>query len=160
MTIPLDLPFEPLKQVALELENLATAEAGHVDVIAMRAALIKMLLSLQVHEVEFVHEAVALEKIQSSIDGHAVNLGIKSPRFAEYLDGVEMLLGSLDHAEDSAALAGHAQAARHQYGLQAPGRLGLRKWHRNVETQLQLYDGSRSVKSRKNARPFQNPGGR
>src|SRR5438477_12622732 len=53
--LALNLAFEPVEEVAFELRNFATAQTGHVDVIAMRAAFVEMLLALHVHEVEFVN---------------------------------------------------------------------------------------------------------
>jgi hypothetical protein len=126
LTITLDLAFEPFEQIALEFGDLATSKASHVDVVALRAALVIMLFSLHVHEIEFIDQAMPLEQTQGAIDGHAVNVRIEPPSVAQDLAGVEMLFGGLDHAQDGAALPGHAQAARHEFCLQASRSLGLR----------------------------------
>jgi len=51
----LNLALQPVEQVAFEFCDLSAAQAGHVDVVPLRPALIEMLLSLHVHEVEFIH---------------------------------------------------------------------------------------------------------
>lgn len=53
--LALDLALQPIEKIALELRNFPAAQAGHVDVIAMRTAFVEMLLALHMHEVEFVN---------------------------------------------------------------------------------------------------------
>jgi hypothetical protein len=60
LTLALDLPFEPLEQIAFEFCDFAAAQARHMNVVTLRAALIKVLLALHVHQVEFVNQAVPL----------------------------------------------------------------------------------------------------
>src|SRR5437762_85529 len=71
----LDLPFQPVEEVAFELRNSSAAQAGHVDVIAMRAAFVEMLLALHVHEVEFVYQSVALEQFERAINRDPIDAG-------------------------------------------------------------------------------------
>jgi hypothetical protein len=138
----LNLPFEAVEKIAFEFSDLAATKAGHVDVVALRAAFVKMFLSLHVHEIEFVDQAVALQQSEGAIYGDAVDLGIELAGLAQDLAGIEMLFGGFDDAEDGATLMGHAQAARHQFSLEPSGSFGLRKWHIRlplvVENQLQL----------------------
>jgi hypothetical protein len=47
--VALDLAFESIEKVALEFGNPAAAQASHVNVIALRAPLVIMFLSVQVH---------------------------------------------------------------------------------------------------------------
>src|SRR5438270_4680665 len=54
LTLALDLTFEPLEQIAFEFCNFAAAQACHMNVISLRATLIKVLLTLHVHQVEFI----------------------------------------------------------------------------------------------------------
>jgi hypothetical protein len=49
--VPLDLAFQTVEQIAFKLRDLPATQAGHVDVVALRSALIVMLLSLQMHEI-------------------------------------------------------------------------------------------------------------
>ena len=53
--VALNLSFQAVEQVAFKLGDLAATKAGHVNMIALRTALVKVLLALQVHEVQFVH---------------------------------------------------------------------------------------------------------
>ena len=68
-----------------------------MDVIALRTTLVKMFLALQVHQVKFVNQAVALEQAECAIDGDAVNPGIHFAGAAQDLAGVEMLLRGFHH---------------------------------------------------------------
>ena len=49
--IALNLSLEPVEQIAFEFCDFPAAQAGHVDVVALRTALIKMLFALHVHEI-------------------------------------------------------------------------------------------------------------
>ena len=62
LTLALDLAFEALEQVAFEFRNFAATEACHMNVVTLRSALIKVLLALHVHEVEFINQAVTLQQ--------------------------------------------------------------------------------------------------
>src|SRR5215472_417350 len=100
--VALDLSLEAIEEIAFEFGDLATAKASHMDVIALGATFVVMFFALEVHEVELVDQAVALEEIESAIDGDAVDLGIQFAGFAEDLGGVEVLFGGLDDAQDGA----------------------------------------------------------
>ena len=109
--VALDLALQAVKEIAFEFHDLAAAQAGHVDVIALRAAFVVMFLALHVHEVELVHQPVPLQQTERAIHSHAVNSWVHPARAAENLAGIEMLFGGFDHAENRAPLARHAQAA-------------------------------------------------
>jgi len=129
VAITLDLPFQPFEQVALEFQNLAASQAGHVDVVALGTALVIMLFPLHVHEIKLIHQPMSLEQAEGAVHGYAINLRVKPAGVTQYLAGIEVLLGGLDHTQDRAALPGHAQAARHQFSLQASGGFGLWEGH-------------------------------
>lgn len=129
LAVALDLSLEAVEEVALELRNLAAAEAGHVNVVALRAPLVVVLLALHMHEVEFVDQALALEQVNGAIDGDTIDLGVEFAGLAQNLAGIEMLLGGFHDGEDGTALAGHAEAARHEFRLQASGLFGLGERH-------------------------------
>jgi len=111
--VPLDLAFQAIEQVALKLSDLAAAQAGHVDVIALRPAFVVMLFSLQMHQIQLVHQAVSLEQVERPVDRNPVNLGIKLATLAQCLARIQMLLYGLPHAENGAALVCHAKPSRH-----------------------------------------------
>jgi hypothetical protein len=123
--VALDLSLQSVEEITLEFRDLAAAQAGHVDVVTLRAALVKMFFSLHVHEIEFIDQAVPLEQTEGAVDGDAVDVGIEAAGVAQDLAGVEVLFGGFDHAQDGAALMRHAEAAGHQFGLQASGGFGL-----------------------------------
>ncbi len=60
VAVALDLAFDAVEEVALELLHLAAAQAGHVHVVALRATLVEVALALDVQQVELVDQAVAL----------------------------------------------------------------------------------------------------
>jgi hypothetical protein len=138
----LDLALETVEEVAFEFRNLPASQARHMNVVPLRTPFIEVFLTLHVHKVEFVNQAVALEQVQSAIDRDAINAGIEATGLAKDLRRIEVLLGSLYHAENGTALVRHAEAARHKFSLQASGNFGLRQRHGDrtflrVETQLQ-----------------------
>src|SRR5207245_6552508 len=49
LALALDLPFETVEKIALELQDFPATQACHVQMIALRSALVKMLLPLEVH---------------------------------------------------------------------------------------------------------------
>jgi hypothetical protein len=53
--VALNLAFKAVEEIAFELGYLSAAQARHVDVITLGPSLIVVLLTLHVHEVEFVN---------------------------------------------------------------------------------------------------------
>jgi hypothetical protein len=125
-TILFNLLLQLLKAVADKFGNPAAAQAGHVNVVASQPALVVVAFAVDVHQVEFVDQAMALEQAQRAVDRAAVDAGVEFLRLAENLGGVEMLAGGFHDAEDGAALLGHPDAAFGKVGLQAAGNFGLR----------------------------------
>src|SRR5258708_14335273 len=65
--ISLNLPLQSIEKVTLKFSNLATAQTCHVDVVALRAALVEVFLALHMHQVRFVNQSVSLEQSQGAI---------------------------------------------------------------------------------------------
>jgi len=59
--IALDLTLEAVEEIAFKFHDLAATQASHVDVIALRAPLVEVLLALHVHQVEFVDKSMPLQ---------------------------------------------------------------------------------------------------
>jgi hypothetical protein len=140
LAITLDLTLQPFEQIAFEFHNFSASQAGHVDVIALRPSLVIMLFSLHVHEIKLIHQTMPLEQAEGTVDGHAVNVRIDALCVTQDLAGIEMLLGSLDHAKNGASLPSHAEATRHEFRLQASRSFCL--WQRHsglLDIELQLY---------------------
>lgn len=97
-TVAFDLTLEAVEEVALELDDLAATQAGHMNMIALRTPLVIMLLALHVHEVEFVDQPVAFEQFQGSIYRHPVNAGIQFAGVAQDLRCIQVLLCGFDDA--------------------------------------------------------------
>ena len=122
----LDLALQAIKEVALELGDLAATQARHVDMVALRAPFIEVLLALHVHQVEFINQTVAFEQSERAIDGDSVNARIEAAGLTKNLSSIKVLLGGLHDAENRASLVCHAQTTGHQFGLKASGSFGLR----------------------------------
>jgi hypothetical protein len=69
---------------------------------------------------------VSLEQSQGAIHRDPVDLRIKPAGASQQLASIKVLFGGFDHAQNGAALASHAQAARHKFSLQTPRNLGFR----------------------------------
>jgi hypothetical protein len=130
--IGLDLLLELVELVTDELGNFAAAQARHVNVIFRQLAFVVVAFAVEVHEVEFVDEPVALEQAQGAVDGAAIDAGIKALGFAQDLAGVQVLVGGFDNAQDGAALVGHADPALGKVRLETARDFGLRKGHDSV----------------------------
>jgi hypothetical protein len=74
------LPLQLFENVAYELHDLAAAQAGHVDMVAIQFALVVMTLAVDMHQVEFVDQALSLEQLQRSVNGAAIDTGIQLSR--------------------------------------------------------------------------------
>jgi hypothetical protein len=135
--VALDLPLQSVEEVTLKLKDLPTAQAGHVNVVALRTPLVKVFLTLHVHQVEFVNQSVTLEKLERPVHSHAVDAGVNLSSVAEDLCCVEMLLGSLNDPKNGLALVREAQSPRSQGRLQSSGSFSFGKGHDVYETQLQ-----------------------
>ena len=126
LAIALDLALQAVKKVALEFHDLPAPKAGHVNMVALRTPLVKMFFPFHVHEIQFINEAVAFEKIERAVHGDPIDLRIELAGATENLASVQVLFSSFDDAENGAPLPRHAQAPRHQFGLQASWSFGLR----------------------------------
>ena len=63
LTLALDLTLEALEQIAFEFCNFAAAQACHMNVVTLRATLIKVLLALHVHKIELINQAIPLKQL-------------------------------------------------------------------------------------------------
>jgi len=110
VTIAGNLFFELLVEARLEFTDLATAEAGDVDMVAGAVCFVIVAVAAEVQEIEFVDEALALEEIDGAVDGDQMNVGIDFLGAVENLVDVKMLLGRIHDLKDDAALASQTDA--------------------------------------------------
>ncbi|HEX7895572.1 MAG TPA: hypothetical protein VF447_15340 [Terriglobales bacterium] len=104
LAVALNLALQAVKEIAFEFKDFTAAQAGHVDVIALRTALIEVLLALHVHEIEFVNESMALEQFERAVHGHAIDPCVQLAGVPQDLRRIQVLLGGFNHAQDGAAL--------------------------------------------------------
>jgi len=113
----LNLSLEAVEEIAFEFRNFPAAEAGHVNVVALRSPLIKVLLALHVHQVELVNQSVTLKKFERAVNRDLVDPWIKMASVAQNLRCVQMLFSGLHHTQNGPALVGQAKTARSQRRL-------------------------------------------
>lgn len=123
--IALDLAFQPVEEIALELQDFSAPQAGHMNVVPLRAALVEMLFALHVHQVKFIDQAVPLEQFERTVNRDSIDASIEFLRVPQNLRGVEVLIRSFDHAQDGPALVRQPHTARCQRCLQSSWSLGL-----------------------------------
>src|SRR5450631_1125071 len=70
-----------------------------------------------------------LKQVQGAINGHAIDLRVLFAGMAKDLACIQVLLRCFDDTQYCPALVRHAQAAGHEFRLQASGSFGLGKWH-------------------------------
>src|SRR5215472_6971041 len=124
--LPCHRVFQLIEQLAFELDDFAAAQAGHVHMIAPGPAFVEVTLALDMHQVQFVDQALPFEQADGPVDGDAVDGRIDAPRFPQDLSRIQMLFGSLNDAQDGATLPGQTDAAVHQLRLEESGSFGLR----------------------------------
>jgi len=124
--LALNLPLQPVKQIALKLLNLAAAQTRHMQMISLRTPLVEMLLALQVHEIQFIHQPMPLQQPKRPVHGDSIDSRINLPRLAQQLAGIKMRLRRLHNFQNRPPLPRHAQPARHQLRLQSSGCFRLR----------------------------------
>ena len=111
----LHLFFQVVEESAFKLRDSATTQTGHVHMLARRLALVKMLLALEVHQIEFINQAMSLQKSQGPIDRDAIDFWLLLLCLAQNLCCIEMAVGGLYDAKNHAALPRHANAARREF---------------------------------------------
>ena len=109
--------------MGLKLADFSAFQAGHVDVVAGAVAFVEMLVSTEVQKIEFVDEAVALEQVQSAINGDTMNARVDFLGAFQNGAGVEVAFGIVHDFEQDFSLAGKANAALFEGGLEAAGAL-------------------------------------
>jgi hypothetical protein len=89
--------------------------------IARAVALVKMTVTPKVKQVEFVYQSLALQQIESSVDGDARDFRINFLGAFENFVGVEMPPGGLHNLQKYFPLARKADSARAQFVLKPTG---------------------------------------
>ncbi len=97
---------EPLQRLSVELFHFAATQADDVRMLLLGTRLVVMLVALEVHQVQLIHELSFFEHLQSSVDGNAVDPGILLLRKLVELLGIEVAAGLIDEFEQNAPLPG------------------------------------------------------
>lgn len=73
-----------------------------MDVVAVQFALVVVALAVDVHEVELVDQAVALEPLQGSEDGAVVDAGVEFLGLGQERGGIQMFVGVFHPVQNGA----------------------------------------------------------
>ncbi len=128
-TVALDLTFKAVEEITLKFQDLPAAQARYVDVIALRAAFIEVLLSLHVHQIKLIHQSISFQQFECPVNSDAIDAGIYFAGMQQNLRRIEMLFRCLDHAQNRLALVGQAQTAGGECRLQPSRCFSLGKRH-------------------------------
>ena len=99
-----DIPFQALEGGTDILLNFPTFEAGQVQMVLLRLNLVIVLLTIEVHKIQLVDQAQALQQIDSPINRSPVNVRVAPAGQFEEACSVEMLLSTLNRLDQSPPL--------------------------------------------------------
>jgi hypothetical protein len=108
-------------EFAFEFADFAAADAGYVDVVARAVAFVEVTVAAEMQEIELVDEAVALQEIESAIDGDAGYTRVEFLGALEDFVGVQVAAGGVHYLQEDAALAGEADAAGAEFAFEMAG---------------------------------------
>jgi len=109
--VPCDLFLQLFVQAALEFADFAATQAGDVDVVPRTVSFVVVPVAAEMQQIQLVDQTLFFKKINRAVNGNQVNARIDFLRSREDLIHVQMLLGSIHHLQDHAALTGHADTA-------------------------------------------------
>jgi hypothetical protein len=109
--IALNLRFKAVEELALHFDNLSTAQASHVNVIALRTPLIIVLFPLHMHQIQLIHQAVAFQQVNGAIHSNAIDPRIDLPCLPQDLRRIQVLFGRFHDAKNGPALVSKTQTA-------------------------------------------------
>jgi hypothetical protein len=112
-----DLPLQPLEGGAGELFDLAALEAGKMQVILLRLDFVIVFFAVEMHEIELVDHAQALEQFDGPVNCGAVDLWIAFAGQLQQLRRIQMAGCLLDRLDQRAALSGKTNSLGF-YGVQ------------------------------------------
>jgi hypothetical protein len=82
-----------------------------MDVIPRPVRFVVVPVAAEMQQIQLVDQTLLFKKINRAVNGNQVHARIDFLRSREDLIHVQVLLGSIHHLQDDAALAGHADAA-------------------------------------------------
>ncbi|HXO31207.1 MAG TPA: hypothetical protein VN901_02510 [Candidatus Acidoferrales bacterium] len=103
-----------LKQIARKLHDGTALKAGHVAMIMVGFDFVIVLLALDMHQVQLIDQATALQQVDRAIDRRAIDTRIFFSGKLEQGRCVEMPGRILDNADDQPPLFRDAYTARRQ----------------------------------------------
>jgi hypothetical protein len=116
-----DLTLQLLEEAGLKFAHFSAAQASDVNVIARAVGFVIMLIAAKMKKIEFIDQAMALQKIERAIDRDAMDARIDALRAFEDFVGGEVALGAVHDLQKDAALAREADAFFRQRFFEAAG---------------------------------------
>jgi len=113
-----DLTLEFLEERTFEFLNATAFQACQMNMVPAGARLVIVFSTLEMHKVEFVHQAVFLQHGQSTIDGDLIQGGILAPGTFPQSHRIQVAFSSLNNLDQETTLMSHPQAARNQLLLE------------------------------------------
>src|SRR5580698_3424147 len=101
----LDLFTHLLQQIPEELFDFAAAQANHMGMFLFQTRLVVVLVPVVMHQVQLVHQAARLQKLERPVNGDPVEFRIFFARQREQTLGIQMLAGLIDEIEQNLPLA-------------------------------------------------------
>lgn len=94
-----DLLFQSFKRGSCKFDNCSAPKTGKMKVVLPRPSFVIMLLTVQVHQIEFVNHAQFLQQLDGPIYGRAIDVWFFSSGQLQQAFGIKMrgcLLNGLD----------------------------------------------------------------
>jgi hypothetical protein len=112
---PGDFRFQTLKHGAREFLNLAALKARQMNVVDIRFRLVEVLLTVQMHQIQFVNQTQLLEKLDGSVNRRPIDPSVVLLRHCQQRGSIEMAIGFLDRLNQDSALTGNADTTQRQF---------------------------------------------
>jgi len=110
--LPGDFSLQAFEQRAGKLLDPPTLEARQVNMIDIGLGFVKVLLAIQMHQVELVDQPQFLEKFNGPVHCCAIDLAVALLRQRQQGRGIQVPVRLLNRFEQDPPLAGDADAAQ------------------------------------------------
>jgi len=101
----LHLPAHLLKRLAEKFLDLSAAQTNEMGVLLLEAALIIMLVTFKMEQIQLIDQAAGFQELERPIDCDPIELGVFFLGKLVQRLGVQMLAGAVEKIQQDAALA-------------------------------------------------------
>jgi hypothetical protein len=107
--------LQALEQRAGELLDAPTLETRQMNMIHIRLHFVEVLLTVQVHQVEFINQPKFFQKFQSPVHGRPIDLTVTFSRKRQQGSRVQVAFRFLNRFQQDLSLSGDAYAPPCQF---------------------------------------------